>query len=79
MSVNQFIIIENESIMNALKKIDLNKKGFLIIVDLNKKVLGTLTDGDIRRAFISDNNITDSIINIYNKNFNKHNYQEKYA
>lgn len=67
--MNKFIITDNDSIMNSLKKIELNKKGFLIVVDLNQKVIGTLTDGDIRRAFIKGNNVDDTIGDIYSKDF----------
>lgn len=67
--MNKFIITDNDSIMNSLKKIELNKKGFLIVVDLNEKVIGTLTDGDIRRAFIKGNNVDDTIGDIYSKDF----------
>jgi mannose-1-phosphate guanylyltransferase/mannose-6-phosphate isomerase len=69
MNLIKFTIKENESIMSALKKIELNKKGFLIIIDINKKVLGTLTDGDLRRAFIKGADINDNISNIYSKNY----------
>ncbi|HZJ76405.1 MAG TPA: CBS domain-containing protein [Oscillospiraceae bacterium] len=70
MNLEKFTIIYKETIMNSLKKIELNKKGFLIIIDSNKKVLGTLTDGDIRRAFIRGCKINDKINNnVYNENF----------
>ena len=42
------------SVRDALKMIDENKKGFLIIADDNDAVLGTLTDGDVRRAFLKN-------------------------
>lgn len=43
----------SNTILEALKKIDSNKKGFLVVIDDNENVIGTLTDGDIRRAFIN--------------------------
>lgn len=56
-------------ILQALEKIDRNRNGFLVVVDEAERALGTLTDGDIRRAFIrgamADNGITD----IYVRNF----------
>lgn len=52
MNFEKYTITTDVSIMESLKKIDANKKGFLIVVDVNNKVIGTLTDGDIRRAFI---------------------------
>lgn len=63
-----FTTNENESILACLKRIDNNKKGFLIVVDNESHVLGTLTDGDIRRALIKGISIDESIINVYSKN-----------
>lgn len=64
-----FIVEKNISIIEALQKIDQNKKGFLIVTDSNGAVLGTLTDGDIRRAFIKGFSVDDSIASIYTKTF----------
>ncbi|CAK7063200.1 CBS domain-containing protein [Tissierella sp.] len=69
MNIDQFIILSNESIMAALKKINDNKKGFLIVINLEQKIIGTLTDGDIRRAFINGATTNDVITDIYNNNF----------
>lgn len=48
------------SIREALIKINNNKKGFLLVLK-DGKIIGTLTDGDLRRAFISGKNIDDGI------------------
>ena len=55
-------------IMYALKKIDNNKKEFLIVLK-GDNVVGTLTDGDIRRAFIAGHTLTDSISGVYTQNY----------
>ena len=62
-----FVIEQNSSIIEALQKIDHNKKGFLIVTDSNGAVLGTLTDGDIRRAFIKGASVEDSIASVYTR------------
>jgi NDP-sugar pyrophosphorylase family protein len=41
----------------------------LFVVDLNNKLVGTLTDGDIRRTLISGNDLSSSIEIAMNKNF----------
>ena len=64
-----FIAKKEETILSALKIIDLNKKGFLIIVDKDGKAIGTLTDGDIRRAFIAGKTITEKIDKVYTQKF----------
>lgn len=68
-NLKAFIVENNISIIDALQKIDQNKKGFLIVTDSNGSVLGTLTDGDIRRAFIKGFAVNDSIASIYTKTF----------
>lgn len=49
---HNFLITPSETILNALEKIDENRKGFVVVIDSQRGLLGTLTDGDIRRAFI---------------------------
>lgn len=68
-TLSSFTIAEESSILTALQKIDCNQKGFLIVVDENSDVLGTLTDGDIRRAFIAGKSVNDTIISVYIKNY----------
>lgn len=67
--LSQYKIHNTASIVEAMEKIDSNRKGFLIAVDSDEKVLGTLTDGDIRRALIKSNTLIGTISGIYNKNF----------
>ena len=57
-----FIISKTASIKEALIKIDKNNKGFLIVLNNEKKVIGTITDGDIRRLFISGLSLSDPIV-----------------
>jgi mannose-6-phosphate isomerase len=64
-----FIIEYNKTVLEALKKIDQNKKGFLIVIGIDNSVAGVLTDGDIRRAFIKGKSINDAIKEIYIRSF----------
>lgn len=63
-----YVIDKTSSIISALAKIDANKKGFLIVLD-GSSVVGTLTDGDIRRAFIRGYNFNDTLMEIYTSPF----------
>ena len=67
--LKSFIIYEHITVLAALEKIDINKRGFLIVVDEYNTVLGTLTDGDIRRAFIKGVSVNDSVSSVYTKSF----------
>ncbi|MCD8129984.1 MAG: CBS domain-containing protein [Lachnospiraceae bacterium] len=67
-SLKVFTVSPIASVRKALKMIDDNKKGFLIVVDKNDVVLGTLTDGDVRRAFIRGASVDDEIEGLYTTN-----------
>src|SRR3989338_3619498 len=49
-----FLVIESDSIREALEKIDSNEKGVVICVDEVGILLGVLTDGDFRRWAITE-------------------------
>lgn len=42
-------VFNEDTVLAALQKISANKAGFVIVVDESGRVLGTITDGDIRR------------------------------
>ena len=46
-------INENETLVSVLQQLSENKSGFLLVVNSSDKVIGTLTDGDIRRYILS--------------------------
>ena len=62
-------INQNKKLKEALKVLD--KSGYQILIVLNNKeqVVGTVTDGDIRRHLLRDQNFNISIGKIANKNF----------
>ena len=45
----------------------LNLTGLKIILVTSKKLIGTITDGDIRRAFLKKYDLNSEIINIANR------------
>ena len=51
--MTNILIDKNDIIKNALEKLEDNKKRFLIVLDNENKLYATLTDGDIRRAFLN--------------------------
>ncbi|NKB44867.1 MAG: TIM barrel protein [Alphaproteobacteria bacterium] len=48
-NISPFVVSSQDSIRNALKKINDNKSRFVICVDKNGVIEGVLTDGDFRR------------------------------
>ena len=47
-----YVIFKNEKIFEIMNKMNTNNYKFLVVVDLKKKFLGTITDGDLRRNII---------------------------
>ena len=41
-----------QNLNNILKKIDKNLKGLIFVIDEKNKLLGSISDGDIRRGLI---------------------------
>lgn len=67
--LNNHIIFENEPVRSALKKLDkLASDAILFVVNEEKKLIGSLTDGDLRRGFINNLNFDDSILKFIQKN-----------
>jgi nucleoside-diphosphate-sugar epimerase len=61
-------IKKNDKIATALKKISGSFGKIICVTDNNKKLLGVITAGDIRRAILSGNDPNQSVKKIYNKN-----------
>ena len=64
---NNFIF-KNKTIRDAFVLLNKNARRCLIVVDKNNKLLGTLTDGDIRKYLLKGFKLDSSIKDIYNKN-----------
>ena len=69
--VSQYIINKNASIKEALVQLDKLSGDVLTLIVINEDeiIVGTLTDGDIRRKLISDCSLDDPIHNVMKTNF----------
>ncbi len=65
------IILSDESLIAALRKINDIGSGPLVlfVVDSYGKMVGTLTDGDSRRALVAGASVTDKVEKVMNRNF----------
>lgn len=61
------IIQEDKKIKDVIKSLINSQLQICLIVDKNKKFVGTITDGDIRRAFLKGLNLSSPIKKIINK------------
>ena len=66
--MKDLFIQPNSSIKEALRQLDRTNKGCLVVVNKRNKLLGTLTDGDVRRVILKGKFLKDKINGIYEKN-----------
>ena len=58
----EHLILSGSTIKQALLKLnDLSQDAILFVVDLESKLLGSLTDGDVRRGLLNDFSLEDTI------------------
>jgi dTDP-glucose pyrophosphorylase len=67
--LKKFVVEENRSIKEVLRIINLNAKGFVIVVDKQLFFRGLITDGDIRRAILKNSNLKRKIKFFLKKSF----------
>lgn len=67
MEFKNLLITQNATIKDALKKLSKSGRGCLLVVHKKDKLLGTLTDGDVRRVILKGKSLKDKITGIYQK------------
>lgn len=65
--LKKFLSHKNFSILNAMKRMNKTYEKFQIIINSKKEILGTLTDGDIRRFLIKGGSIQEKVEKCMNK------------
>jgi dTDP-glucose pyrophosphorylase/predicted transcriptional regulator len=64
--LKKIIISQDSKILEAINNLNASGLKIVLVVDKNKKFVGVINDGDIRRAFSSGYNINSSIRHIVN-------------
>lgn len=69
---NSHLINKNRTLLDALKQINTLYPGPLVlfVIDDENRMVGTLTDGDSRRALIAGAAVSDNAENVMHRNFN---------
>ncbi|MBW9146125.1 nucleotidyltransferase family protein [Clostridium sp. CM027] len=67
--IDDYCIGVNSTIKEAMKVIDKNLTGGALVVNGNNELVGSITDGDIRRAILKGHSINEGIENTYFKDF----------
>ncbi|MFI4937138.1 MAG: nucleotidyltransferase family protein [Candidatus Berkiellales bacterium] len=60
-SFEQLLISQHDNLQVAIQKLDNNAAHIVLVVDENRKLLGTVTDGDIRRGILRGISLSDPI------------------
>lgn len=63
----KYLISEKLSVKDAMVKMDKNGEKILFVVDDENKLIGSLTDGDIRRWILANGDIFSDLSLVYNK------------
>jgi Nucleoside-diphosphate-sugar pyrophosphorylase involved in lipopolysaccharide biosynthesis/translation initiation factor 2B, gamma/epsilon subunits (eIF-2Bgamma/eIF-2Bepsilon) len=67
-NIEKILVYMDYSVKKALEILDLGARGVVLVVDKNKKLLGTITDGDIRRSILKGISLESSIQEIVHYN-----------
>lgn len=62
------IIIKNILVRDAIKQLDASGKRILFVTDENERIIGSISDGDVRRWILKNGNFDDKVENMMNKN-----------
>ena len=65
---DNFLIYSTQMILEGMEKINLNMNKIVFVISKeDQKLVGTLSDGDIRRYLLRKGNINDLVFNACNK------------
>jgi len=66
-NISQFFVDPESSIREVMTRIDRNAKGIALVVDKQQRLLGTITDGDLRRALLQSENMDRPVSHLLTK------------
>ncbi|MFA4905585.1 MAG: nucleotidyltransferase family protein [Candidatus Margulisiibacteriota bacterium] len=77
MELEKYLVDEKHTIKDAMRRMtDIGQKA-LFVVNVDRELIGALSDGDIRKWILAGGNLSESVIKIYNNNpkYVKENYR----
>ncbi|RDU21870.1 nucleotidyltransferase family protein [Anaerosacchariphilus polymeriproducens] len=66
--IKNFLVSQETAIVDTLQKIDENGKGIVFVLDEKERLIGAVTDGDIRRWLIKTGELSAKIYHLMNLN-----------
>ncbi|GAA0758196.1 nucleotidyltransferase family protein [Clostridium sartagoforme] len=67
-NISNLMVNKDITIKLALEKLDYEAKGFLAVIDKSDVLVGTITDGDIRRWILKNGDLTELVDKVMNIN-----------
>ena len=67
--LSELFVDENSITIEAISAINKSEAFIALVVDKNNKLIGTVTDGDIRRGLLNGEKIDSNVQNFMNRNF----------
>lgn len=67
MNIKDLTINSHSNVRDAMKRLDEVAKSILFVVDHNKKLIGAITDGDIRRWILKSGSMDENIESVMNR------------
>ncbi|MBU3193972.1 nucleotidyltransferase family protein [Clostridium algidicarnis] len=67
-NIDKLFVYKHYTIRQAIQSIDLGVRGIVLLVNEDELLIGTITDGDIRRAILRGVQLDDSIENVVHYN-----------
>lgn len=64
--MEEFIAFPSSTVREAMGRIEKNKKGLLFVVDPQEKLIGSVSDGDIRRGILNGAQLDEPILALMN-------------
>src|SRR5271166_2944368 len=66
-AVDQFLVPQTHTIRQAMERLEKTEEKIVFVVDEESRLIGSLTDGDIRRWILSDGDLKAEVLQICNR------------
>lgn len=66
--LDKILILKDSNIIQCLEKLNVGATKFVLVVDKDRKLLGTVTDGDVRRGILNKVDLNSNVQDIMNTN-----------
>ncbi len=67
--IQEYTVSKSATIKQSMEVLEKNRKGIVLLIDDNNALLGTIVDGDIRRALLQGYTLDSNVVYCVNKSF----------